>query len=401
MQMKFAHRLEKMQVKFAQGLKTMQRKLGSFYIFQSRVRGFFGFPLTQEKDSKHGASNTSHRIQCFCNIIFSCFNLDLFTHAKSISPASQNLQFSNLQPQKGCEGLGSRLQRKYPKKISAHTDCCKTDSNCSKVALPVIVVQVAVSYSVLQCPVEGQYLLHPHQPEVWRELRKASSQFLFLEEVEARGERMPVEAIPQLRVVMVFHVEEHPALQRVVTSCDAPLSSVASLSSSAPTLQRLQNRPLDQYCTREHTARDTVVCVRETEVQRDRFAPVGSALEDNEAAAKACVDKAMSVTMALLVITPVLVLSSDCAFDFFRCADAVADPPLEARIGGMPLYRCSNNTLFLVRNGELLLLLLISRKLKRAEEEEHGCRHSRKKLIPDAIVRNLDPRPDCEARRKT
>jgi len=128
---------------------------------------------------------------------------------------------------------------------------------------------------------------------------------------------------------------------------------------------------------------------------------VGSALDDNEAAAKACVDKAMNVTMALLVITPVLVLSSDCAFDFFRCADAVADPPLEARIGGMPLYRCSNNTLFLVRNGELLLLLLTSRKLKRAEEEEHGCRHSRKKLIPDAIVRNLDPRPDCEARRKT
>lgn len=255
-------------MKFAQGLKKMQRKLRSFYIFQSRVRGFFGFPLTQEKDSKHGASNTSHRIQCFCNIIFSCFNLDLFTHAKSISPASQNLQFSNLQPQKGCEGLSSRLQRKCPKKISAHTDCCKTDSNCSKVALPVIVVQVAVSYSALQCPVEGQYLLHPHQPEVWRELRKASSQFLFLEEVEVRGERMPVEAIPQLLVVMVFHVEEHPALQRVVTSCDAPLSSVASLSSSAPTLQRLQNRPLDQYCTRGHTARDTVVCVRETERQR-------------------------------------------------------------------------------------------------------------------------------------
>jgi len=131
---------------------------------------------------------------------------------------------------------------------------------------------------------------------------------------------------------------------------------------------------------------------------------VGSALEDNEAAAKACVDKAMSVTMALLVVTPVLVLSSDCAFDFFRCADAAADPPLEARIGGMLLYRCSsccNNTLFLVRNGELLLLLLTSRKLKRAEEEEHGCRQSLKKLIPDAIVRNLDPRPDCEARWKT
>jgi hypothetical protein len=117
---------------------------------------------------------------------------------------------------------------------------------------PVIVVQVAVSYSVLQCPVEGQYLLHPHQPEVWRELRKASSQFLFLEEVEARGERMPVEAIPQLLVVMVFHVEEHPALQRVVASCDAPLSSVASLSSSAPTqlvqpwmtMKQLQKRVL-------------------------------------------------------------------------------------------------------------------------------------------------------------
>lgn len=294
------------------------------------------------------------------------------------------------------------MQRKCPKKINAHTDGCKTDSNCSKVALPVIVVQVAVSYSALQCPVEGQYLLHPHQPEVWRELRKASSQFLFLEEVEVRGERMPAEAIPQLLVAMVFQVEEHPALQRVVTSCDAPVSSVASLSSSAPTLQRLQNRPLDQYCTREHTARDTVVCVRETE--RQRFAPVGSALEDNEAATKACVDKAMSVTMALLVITPVLVLSSDCAFDFFRCADAAADPPLEARIGGMLLYRCSsccNNTLFLVRNGELLLLLLTSRKLKRAEEEEHGCRQSLKKLIPDAIVRNLDPRPDCEARWKT
>jgi hypothetical protein len=108
--------------------------------------------------------------------------------------------------------------------------------------------------------------------------------------------------------------------------------------------------------------------------------------------------------MALLVITPVLVLSSDCAFDFFRFADAVADPPLEARIGGMPLYRCfscCNNTLFLVRNGELLLLLPTSRKLKRAEEEEHGCKHSRKKPIPDAIVRNLDPRPDCEARWKT
>ncbi len=70
----------------------------------------------------------------------------------------------------------------------------------------------------------------------------------------------------------------------------------------------------------------------------------------------------------------------------------------------MPLYRCfscCNNTLFLVRNGELLLLLPTSRKLKRAEEEEHGCKHSRKKPIPDAIVRNLDPRPDCEARWKT
>jgi hypothetical protein len=184
-------------------------------------------------------------------------------------------------------------------------------------------------------------------------------------------------------------------------SCILCSISILISSDSAKIAKQTSGSVLYQ---RTHSERHSCVCERDRETERQRFAPVGSALEDNEAAAKACVDKAMSVTMALLVITPVLVLSSDCAFDFFRCADAAADPPLEARIGGMLLYRCSsccNNTLFLVRNGELLLLLLTSRKLKRAEEEEHGCRQSLKKLIPDAIVRNLDPRPDCEARWKT
>jgi hypothetical protein len=41
----------------------------------------------------------------------------------------------------------------------------------------------------------------------------------------------------------------------------------------------LQNRPLGQYCTREHTTRDTVVCMcvreRETEICTSWFSPGG------------------------------------------------------------------------------------------------------------------------------